>query len=82
MRIFDLDNKLSFAFYPSGNKKLKRTSQEYCLHIDQYCKNANELSHDIIDNDSFIKMQGICLGLVKKPMIFFILKHQIQFGTF
>ncbi|KAF5271662.1 hypothetical protein FQR65_LT05283 [Abscondita terminalis] len=77
MRIFDLDTLLSFAFYPDGNKKLKRTSQEYRLNIDQYCKNASKFLNDKTHKDFLIDMKVICLGLVKKK--FKKLEHEITF---
>lgn len=83
MRIFDLDTLLSFAFYPDGNKKLKRTSQEYRLNIGQFCKNGSEPINGERDNDSLINMQVMCLGLGKKKFKKFKkLKYEIKFQKF
>lgn len=80
MRIFDIDTLLSFAFYPDGNKKLKRTSQEYRLYIDQYCKNDSKFLNDKTHKDFLNGMKVICLGLVKKK--FKKLEHEITFKKF
>lgn len=67
MRIFfDIVNNASFALYPNGNKELERTSQEYRLNIDQYCKNGSKLLNDNTLKDFLIGMQLICLGLGNK----------------
>lgn len=66
MRIFDLDTLLSFAFYPDGNKKRDRNSQEYRLNIDQYGKNGS----DEIDEGTIKKhlknLKVLCLGVANK----------------
>lgn len=63
MRIFDLNALLSFAFYPDGNKKRHRNSQEYRLNIDQYSKNGS----DEIDSGTIKKqlknLKILCLGV-------------------
>ncbi len=63
MRIFDLDTLLSFAFYPDGNKKRHRNSQEYRLNIDQYSKNgSNEVNNGTI-KEHLKNLKILCLGV-------------------
>lgn len=63
MRIFDLDTLLSFAFYPDGNKKRHRNSQEYRLNIDQHSKNGSDETDKGTIKKQLKNLKILCLGV-------------------
>lgn len=63
MRIFNLDTLLSFAFYPDGNKKRHRNSQEYRLNIDQYGRNGSDESDSGTIKKYLKNLKVLCLGV-------------------
>ncbi|MEN9917375.1 MAG: hypothetical protein RLY40_1314 [Pseudomonadota bacterium] len=66
MRIFNLDTLLSLAFYPDGNKKRNRNSQEYRLNIDQYSKNGSDETDSGTIKKHLKNLKVLCLGVASE----------------